>query len=39
MIHVDVWEAQAVIDEPDETDVELLARIALGDRRALELVL
>lgn len=36
--HVDVWEAQAVIDEPDETDVELLARIALGDRPALELL-
>jgi RNA polymerase sigma-70 factor, ECF subfamily len=35
---VDVWEAQAVADDPEETDVELLARIAQEDRLALELL-
>ena len=38
MTHVDMWEVQAVADEPDGTDVELLARIAQGNRPALELL-
>lgn len=38
MTQVDVWEAQAVAGEPDEMDVALLARVAHGDRRALELL-
>ncbi len=36
MTQVDVWEAQAVADEPEDKDVALLARIAHGDRLALE---
>lgn len=35
---VDVWEAQAVAGEPDDTDVALLVRIAHGDRSALDLL-
>lgn len=36
MSQVEVWEAQAVADEPEDKDVTLLARIANGDRLALE---